>query len=479
MTKGKKIWLIIGCSILGLLLLLAAAALTIWFINDFTLRVTMNGETEMVIEYGTAYEELGATADFSGTLLVKEPIPLKVTIQSDVDAQVLGVYTVTYTAKYKKYETTAVRTVRVVDTTAPEITLVTDPEAFTIPGNAYQEEGFSAADTHDGDVTAQVQRTEADGKVTYTVADAAGNVAVAERTIVYKDPIPPKITLKGGVVELMAGGKYVEPGFSANDNCDGDITSRVTVSNPVDVYRPGTYTVSYTVADSYENTDTVTRKVTVKPYDVSQVVVPNGKVIYLTFDDGPSAHTAELLDVLKKYNVKATFFVVNTSKISMIKRAAQEGHTVAVHSVTHDFKTIYASEEAYFKDLYKMQEIIRNYTGKTTKILRFPGGSSNTISKFNKGIMTRLAAAVEAQGYRYFDWNVDSNDAGGAKTANQVFNNVVKGIGNKKYAVVLQHDTHGFSVDAVERIINWGLSQGYTFLPLTESSPACEHNIRN
>jgi len=396
-----------------------------------------------------------------------------------VNDQMLGTYTVTYTAKYKKYETTVVRTVHVVDTTAPEITLVTDPEAFTIPGNAYEEEGFSATDSHDGDVTAQVQRVEADGIVTYTVSDAAGNVTVVERTIVYKDPVPPKIALKGSTVELMAGGRYAEPGFSASDNCDGDITSKVVVSNPVDIYRPGTYTITYTVTDSYENTATATRKVEVKPFDTRKVVEPNGKVIYLTFDDGPGAHTGRLLDILKKYNVKATFFVVNTSKISMIKRAAQEGHTVAVHSVTHDFKTIYASEEAYFNDLYKMQEIIRSYTGKTTKLLRFPGGSSNTISKFNKGIMTRLTAAVKAQGYRYFDWNVDSNDAGGAKTADQVFNNVIKGIGNKKYAVVLQHDIKGFSVDAVERIINWGLSQGYTFLPLTENSPVCEHNVYN
>ena len=186
------------------------------------------------------------------------------------------------------------------------------------------------------------------------------------------------------------------------------------------------------------------------------------------------------LDVLKNYNVKATFFVVKTAYISTIKRISQEGHTLAMHSTNHKFSQIYASDEAYYKDLYTIQGVIKSLTGQEPTLLRFPGGSSNTASRvYNKGIMTRLTQSVQEEGFRYFDWNVDSNDAGGARTANQVYNNVIKGVKNRKISIVLQHDTKGFSVNAVERIIQWGLKNGYTFLPLEQDSPICHHNVNN
>jgi peptidoglycan/xylan/chitin deacetylase (PgdA/CDA1 family) len=93
--------------------------------------------------------------------------------------------------------------------------------------------------------------------------------------------------------------------------------------------------------------------------------------------------------------------------------------------------------------------------------------------------MTRLTKSLLEQGYQYFDWNVSSNDAGGARTAEQVYNNVIKGISGNRNSVVLQHDTHGFSVDAVENIIVWGLRNGYTFAPLTNDSPTCRHPVQN
>ena len=93
--------------------------------------------------------------------------------------------------------------------------------------------------------------------------------------------------------------------------------------------------------------------------------------------------------------------------------------------------------------------------------------------------MTRLTKKLLELGYQYFDWNVDSNDAGGAKTADEIFNNVVKGVSNRTNSVVLQHDTQGFSVDAVERIIAWGLCNGYTFKALDQDSPSCHHAVQN
>ena len=106
-------------------------------------------------------------------------------------------------------------------------------------------------------------------------------------------------------------------------------------------------------------------------------------------------------------------------------------------------------------------------------------GGSNLVSKFNEGIMTTLTEAVQDAGFQYFDWNVDSNDAGGALRAKTVAANVLGGVENRRISIVLQHDIHDFSVDAVEDIIIWGLKNGYTFHALTENSPTCHHRVNN
>ena len=486
-TKGGLKWWAIVLICLGAVAVLAVAAIVIVnCCNEYVLAVDMNGEQEITVEYKGEFRDPGASAYFYGTLLSKQPRSVEAEAEGKVDTSVLGTYEVTYRAVYthkhlfgeRTYTQSAVRKVHVVDTTAPEITLTADPDGYTLPGQTYVEEGFTAVDNYDGELTAQVQRTETPEKVVYRVTDSAGNTAEVTRTIVYNDPIAPELKLKGGDIIVVKGGTYQEPGYTAQDNCDGDITDKVVVSGQVDSSKVGSYTLEYTVTDSYGNTATATRKVTVKQYSVTTAPAnPTGGVIYLTFDDGPSQHTARLLDVLDKYNVKATFFVVRGGNV--LSRMAASGHTVAMHSASHNYKKIYASEEAYFADLQAIQETIYSYTGQWAMLLRFPGGSSNTVSKFNPGIMTRLTQEVEARGYRYFDWNVDSKDAGGAKTADEVYNNVIGGVSVRKTSVVLQHDIHGFSVDAVERIIQWGLANGYTFKAMTMDSPGCHHGVNN
>lgn len=486
----RDFWTVVGRCLLAVVIL-AAAALCAWSVkteldNVYTLRIDLAADQEYRLEYGTEYTEPGATAQFFGTNRHTEPAAVPVSVEGTVDHMTLGTYLVKYTAQYGEFVGTTYRRVHVVDTQAPVITLVADPEKFTFPNQTYVEEGFTATDSHDGDLTALVQRTETREAVTYTVTDASGNTTTVQRTIVYDDPVPPELTLMGApAVYLTLGQQYREPGFVATDNCDGDLTGQVTVSGHVDTETEGNYILMYSVADAYDNLVTVSRRVNVRKPATNiknqpDVLLPDGKVIYLTFDDGPGPRTPELLDILEKYNVKATFFVVNTKYIDTIKQIANAGHSIGIHSTTHKFSQIYASEDAYFQDLYTMQDIIKSLTGKESTLLRFPGGSSNTVSaNYNKGIMTRLVQLVQEKGFRYFDWNVDSKDAGGAKTATQVFNNVVKGIGNKQYAVVLQHDTKGYSIDAVERIIVWGLENGYTFLPLRFDSPICQHNVKN
>lgn len=203
------------------------------------------------------------------------------------------------------------------------------------------------------------------------------------------------------------------------------------------------------------------------------------KVIYLTFDDGPGPYTEKLLDILDRYGVKATFFVVDTPYVQLLGEIARRGHTIGIHSASHDFSRVYAGEEAFFRDLTAMRNIIRNQAGVCSDLIRFPGGSSNTVSRFNPGIMTRLTRAVEEMGYVYFDWNVDSNDAGGATSSWQVYDNVVRGCKGLRRAVVLQHDIKGFSVEAVEWIIRWGKANGYQFKALDENGPTVHHNVQN
>lgn len=467
--RQTLIRMIVICTVV--LVLIVGLALVL----SMNLELTMSGEEEMTLEYGTAYEEPGATATLNGK-------PTEVTIEGAVDDQKLGTYTVTYRASYLWLTQTVQRVVHIVDTQAPVITL-TETDQFTLPGQEYAEEGFVAKDNYDGDITAKVERKVEGDKVYYTVSDSSGNRTRVVRTIRYGDVTPPEITLKGdSEITIMAGDSFKDPGFTATDNVDGDLTDKVKVSGSVNNYSAGTYTLTYTVTDSFGNTTKVERKVIVKPYSKPDIEPSGNKVIYLTFDDGPGSHTQKLLDVLARYDVKATFFVVNTgyNMDKLLNAIVDGGHAIGIHSVSHDYDKIYASEEAFFKDLYGMQKIIKDATGVTTTLMRFPGGSSNRVSiNINKGIMTRLTQAVEDQGFQYFDWNVSSGDAGGVTTADGVFQNVVSGIGSKKNSVVLQHDIMGFSVDAVERIIIWGLNNGYTFKALTPNSPTCHHPVKN
>ena len=264
------------------------------------------------------------------------------------------------------------------------------------------------------------------------------------------DNISPEITLKGSDnIKLYESSDYEEPGFIAFDNYDGDITKNVIVQNDIKE-EIGDYKITYIVEDSSGNKTMVTRNV--KILDKKK----NIGTIYLTFDDGPSNNTSKILDILKQEDIKATFFLVNfnSSYNPVVKRIYDEGHSIGIHSYTHNYKLIYSSVSAYFDDLNKMNDKIKTITGSDTKLLRFPGGSSNTISSFNKGIMTTLVKEVTNAGYHYFDWNVDSSDAWSARNSNDVYNNVINNL-KKGTNIVLMHDlsSNEKTVNVLEKII--------------------------
>ncbi|WP_278658848.1 polysaccharide deacetylase family protein [Ruthenibacterium lactatiformans] len=174
------------------------------------------------------------------------------------------------------------------------------------------------------------------------------------------------------------------------------------------------------------------------------------KVVYLTFDDGPSATTESVLDTLKAEGVPATFFVMaadnNEEYLPLLERTVQEGHLIALHTCSHDYKSIYKSPDAYWDDLQKLREKLLPYVPADHEIkwLRFPGGSTNTVSHRYGGsdIMKKLKADAESRGFTYVDWNVCAEDSlGGHPSASTIYNNIIREVGDKNTCVVLMHDT--------------------------------------
>ena len=290
------------------------------------------------------------------------------------------------------------------------------------------------------------------------------------------DNISPEITLKGSDnIKLYESSDYEEPGFIAFDNYDGDITKNVIVQNDIKE-EIGDYKITYIVEDSSGNKTMVTRNVKILGKE------KNIGTIYLTFDDGPSNNTSKILDILKQEDIKATFFLVNfnSSYNPVVKRIYDEGHSIGIHSYTHNYKLIYSSVSAYFDDLNKMNDKIKTITGSDTKLLRFPGGSSNTISSFNKGIMTTLVKEVTNAGYHYFDWNVDSSDAWSARNSNDVYNNVINNL-KKGTNIVLMHDlsSNEKTINILEKIIKDAKEKGYIFENITMNTKEIHHGINN
>ena len=467
------------CAILAVLILGAALAAFL-ALGGYRIDVHLSGDREVRLRYGETYQDPGAAASLKGPLLPEEGIPVEVFCEIPFDPSGLGEQTIKYNARVLFWHGYAVRKIMVTDKVRPRIILMEDPSEYVIPGETYREEGYYAADNYDGDLTDQVQITRYHNRIVYRVQDSSGNTAEAVRNIVFYDPVFPELTLAGSeVIELHVGETYQEPGYVASDNLDGDLTSRVAVTGKPDIFHAGIYTLTYSVTDSYGNTTRQIRKVKVASPTEQLIIEPEGKVIYLTFDDGPGPYTEQLLDVLAKYDVKVTFFVVKNKYSDILKEIVRQGHAIGIHSVCHDYKTIYASEEAYRDDLLEMQQIIESETGIHTTLVRFPGGSSNTVSKFNKGIMTRLSKLLGEMGFQYFDWNVNSGDAGQTTKTEEVVQFAIDGISRYDVAIVLQHDIKEYSVEAVEEIILWGLENGYRFLPLDPTSPNAHHKIRN
>lgn len=469
---------------LSIFLSIGIAAILLF--NRWEIVITLRGNQTEHVEYQKDYIDEGAIAYKQGTILpfIKQRVPIQVS--GTVDTKQLGSYTIEYIATKDQLKQSIKRTVNVEDTTPPDIILTSHPGSYTLFNHPYQEEGYTAIDNYDLNITDKVIREETADKIIYKVTDSNGNQTIKERTIIFDDRKGPQINLVGGSEITWILGNPFQDSYTAIDDLDGDITANTIVSGSVDTNTIGDYTLTYSCKDAHQNETTINRIIHVITLPSNQIQAEDAKTIYLTFDDGPSIHTQRLLDVLAKYQIPGTFFVTSLQPeyAYMIAKEAQAGHVVAEHSYTHNYATVYASTDAFWQDFHNMNEIIHQQTGTYANLFRFPGGSSNTVSQnYASGIMSTLVKEASLYGYTYFDWNVSSGDAGGATTADEVYNNVITQVAKVssygKPSVVLQHDTKGFSIDAVERIIIWGLQNGYHFSSLSQGSYTAHHGVVN
>lgn len=203
----------------------------------------------------------------------------------------------------------------------------------------------------------------------------------------------------------------------------------------------------------------------------------NKKKVYLTFDDGPSDHTNEILDILEENEVKATFFVVGKETDYAKKcyqRIVMEGHTLGMHSYSHNYDQIYSSLEAFKKDINKLQNYLYEITETKPFIYRFPGGSSNSCVK-NIDSYIRY---INQRGWLYFDWNALSGDALNFDTSAQQLNqNILKDVRRQDVSIVLMHDLHEaeHTVEGLDSLIKTLKKEGYQILPITENTKPIQH----
>lgn len=436
-------------------------------------KINLLGDEIITIELNTQYVEPG----YNATFLTKDITNL-IVVEHNININKIGRYIVTYKLNYKNKEYLETRTVKVIDSVNPVINLLGDGTIQMCPNQEYNEYGFSAFDEYDGDITKKVQMQIENDSIQYYVEDSSNNKTIQERKIIRKDEQSPTIKLKGyQELTMYVNDTYFEAGYEAFDNCDGNITENVKIDGIVDTTKTGKYILTYTIEDSSNNKVTTNRIINI-------LEEPNfdQKTIYLTFDDGPSNTTIKILDILKKDNIKATFFVTNAdSKYDeIIKRAFDEGHTIGLHSYSHKYKSIYKSEEAYFDDLKLIDNKVKKITGKKSNIIRFPGGSSNTISRISRGLMTKLSIKTKEHGYIYYDWNIASSDTSRI-SSDKIVKNVVKQLGNYQTNIILMHDfkNNNKTVNALQDIIQYGKQNEYRFDKITEMTPQIKHKIRN
>ena len=202
------------------------------------------------------------------------------------------------------------------------------------------------------------------------------------------------------------------------------------------------------------------------------------KRVYLTFDDGPSIYTGQILDILKANDIKATFFVIareDESYWPYYTRILEEGHTLGMHSYTHDYNQVYASLDSFETDVNSLSQFLYDRTGEYPTIYRFPGGSSNTVCNVP---MEECIAYLNEQGITYYDWNALNGDAVSSELPpEKLVENIMNSVRQNNTSIVLMHDMQSrhTTVESLQPLIDTLKDEGYEILPIDENTPLIQH----
>lgn len=399
-----------------------------------------------------------------------------VKIEGTIDTNAKGEYPITYT--YGNEKINAI--VNVKDQKPPVLTLQeakVDMKDKGDPKLIIKEVKDASEVTFDFKYDKKTFDERGKHKIEVTATDEDGNTTTETGTLIREeDSKAPTLVDPDQKITIKQGQELDLSAIKVKDDFDPEPT--VTMDEEFDSEEAGKQTITIKVSDRSGNEKEYEQIVNVK-----EDPAYGKKVVYLTFDDGPSENTAKILDILDKYNAKATFFVTGNHPEynKYMKRAAKEGHTIGLHTYTHNYSQLYSSEEAYFDDLQQISDMVEDVTGKKSKVIRFPGGSSNMISaNYVDGLMTTLTQKIQEQGYQYFDWNVDSTDASGNRVpVSQLVENATAS--DDQYINILMHDTDAkdTTVEALPEIIKYYKDKGYVFLGLDTDSYAPHHNVVN
>ena len=284
------------------------------------------------------------------------------------------------------------------------------------------------------------------------------------------------ISLKEEVLSLKAALADCSPYLSEEDFTSSDHLPQVLDANTDDKEKSDSGSDDSDADDvDSEEDETPSSLSYQKKYKrlyVSEKDAKQGKIVHLTFDDGPSQNTLKVLDILDRYDVKATFFVVYNDTepaCNYYKEIVERGHTLAIHTASHDYKKIYASVDAYLEDFNKIYTYVYEQTGVRPTLFRYPGGSTNCLSyRAGPAIMKEM----ERRGFTYYDWNVSSGDGGNQATRSSIYDWVTSKAVNLKESVVLMHDSNGKAetVAALPSIIETLQDAGCIFEPLSSST---------
>lgn len=280
--------------------------------------------------------------------------------------------------------------------------------------------------------------------------------------------------LDGAEIDWPCGVPFTDPGLIAIGKNGKDLSDKTEQTGSVTCWKCGDYTLEYRFTDEDGEQLSRQRIVHVVPVGLPDVVQEE-HVIYLSFDDGPCENTREVLEILEKYNAKATFFIITgrTKYLDILPEIRDAGHSIGIHANYHGFELLYQTENSFFEDFMTAQQIIYEYTGSYAQLSRFPGGSRTANGylghKMENG-MADIKNRLADMGVRYYDWNVQT-EASISGSTQGTFENFQSMVPEQTVPLSLQHDTRDYSVRALEQMLRWGTENGYTFKAMDNTVP--------